>query len=216
MQGTLSPAAEEPSWEHWFSPRHCFEADQLIRQQKALGKLRAILGEKTAIFSHRRLPGHDCRQYSRDTVWAWTDRSYWMQVPSSQHNSVSFRGPYSSKSTSLYLHCCRDSSNNVLWIRNGLKRQAWNDIQTPLCKLQESGSSLETHTTSINWTGQYGYTSATYRNAQHLLPGPPFWGRKRFSPSILQQRDPTNTPKVLGEAESFYSHTAVRATLESA
>lgn len=51
-------------------------------------------------------------------------------------------------------------------------------VQTPPCKLQESTSSPETHTTSINGAEQYGYTFATHRNAQHLLQGPPFWERK--------------------------------------
>lgn len=159
-------------------PRHCFEADQLTRQGKALGKLRAILGEKPAIFPHH--PGHCYRHYSRDRggPWikedVWIDRSYWMQLPRSQHYTVRFRGPYSAKSTSLYLHCCGDHRphsfcNNVVCIHSGLKRQAWTEIQTPLCKLQESTSSPETHTTSIHWTEKYGCTSATHKNAQHLL-----------------------------------------------
>lgn len=51
----FSTAAREPGWEHWFFPRHCFEANQLTRQQKAQGKLRAILGDKPIIFSYHQL-----------------------------------------------------------------------------------------------------------------------------------------------------------------
>lgn len=40
--GPIPPAAREPSWDHWFLPRHCCEADQLIKLCKALGKLRVI------------------------------------------------------------------------------------------------------------------------------------------------------------------------------